>query len=186
MKTCSRCKVEQDKSCFNKRSVSSDGLHQYCKSCVRELNTGYRSKVSAEEIEKKRLYNKEYSRVFSRTLRGKAQRMFHQAKKRAAKSGIDFEIDIQFIEDALNVGVCQVTGIKFVIDQDSCERASSRDVQISPFTPSIDRIDCTKGYTKDNCQFVIYMYNTCKNTFTDEDVKFFCTTYVNKLNEEAT
>jgi hypothetical protein len=31
--------------------------------------------------------------------------------------------------------------------------------KISPYAPSLDRIDCRKGYTKDNVRIVVYALN---------------------------
>jgi hypothetical protein len=39
--------------------------------------------------------------------------------------------------------------------------------------PSLDRIDSSKPYLKDNVQVVVYMYNVCKGEFSQEDVMLF-------------
>src|SRR5688572_542367 len=46
-KVCISCKLPKDISLFHKRSSEEDGLHCYCKSCIKEKN-----KVSAERIRK--------------------------------------------------------------------------------------------------------------------------------------
>jgi len=38
------------------------------------------------------------------------------------------------------------------------------------FCPSLDRVDSSKGYTKDNVQLVCRIYNTAKGNGTKEDV----------------
>jgi hypothetical protein len=43
-------------------------------------------------------------------------------------------------------------------------RASAR----SPFSPSIDRIIPTLGYTKGNCRFILHALNALKGSGTDE------------------
>ena len=40
----------------------------------------------------------------------------------------------------------------------------------SLFLPSIDRINSKIGYTKENCQMVIFGYNSAKNMNAHEDV----------------
>lgn len=47
-------------------------------------------------------------------------------------------------------------------------------------TLSIDRIDSTKWYTKDNIQIVCYMYNVMKSTFTDSECLSFANALVKK------
>jgi len=44
----------------------------------------------------------------------------------------------------------------------------------SPWKPSLDRIDNTKGYVEGNVRFVVSMANMCRNKFDDEDVISFC------------
>lgn len=38
MKTCSKCNLPQDKSCFSKRAKAKDGLKSHCKICDRLYN----------------------------------------------------------------------------------------------------------------------------------------------------
>jgi len=44
----------------------------------------------------------------------------------------------------------------------------------SPFRPSIDRIDVTKGYTESNCRVMWVIENYARHVFTDEQVWEFC------------
>ncbi|MFK5948397.1 MAG: hypothetical protein QM500_06470 [Methylococcales bacterium] len=41
---------------------------------------------------------------------------------------------------------------------------------VGQWSPSIDRIDNTKGYTKDNCRIVVWMFNLAKNNYKDTDL----------------
>lgn len=43
----------------------------------------------------------------------------------------------------------------------------------NPFKISPDRIDNTKGYTKENTQFVVWIYNQMKGNFTQEEADIF-------------
>lgn len=40
--------------------------------------------------------------------------------------------------------------------------------------PSLDRVDCTKGYVPGNVRFVTVMANYCRNRFEDKDLIGFC------------
>lgn len=62
---------------------------------------------------------------------------------------------------------CEVTGFPFELTEVTA-RGKKR-----PFIPSPDRIDNTKPYHPDNVQFVVFMYNTMKSTFDNEDVARF-------------
>lgn len=55
---------------------------------------------------------------------------------------------------------CEVTGVDLVL--------SNRN--FNPYTASIDRIDPSKGYTKDNVRIVCLIYNYCKNRFNEDTV----------------
>ena len=53
----------------------------------------------------------------------------------------------------------------------------------SPFSPSLDRVDSSLGYISGNVEIVAYMYNCCKNRFTDAEVRTFASHMHNKLEE---
>ncbi len=48
------------------------------------------------------------------------------------------------------------------------------------FSPSIDRIDSSKGYTPDNCQFVLWAINVFKGDGTLEEMYEIATALINK------
>lgn len=86
-------------------------------------------------------------------------RLWNSAKSRARKSGLEVSITTDWVEERIQRGVCEVSGLPFVLTADR-----------SPFAPSLDRIDNTKGYTEDNTQVVVWMYNAAKHVFTANDV----------------
>lgn len=65
-------------------------------------------------------------------------------------------------------GLCKATGIPLESSQ-----ANSK-VYSSPWTITVDRIDSSKGYMRDNVQLVCYMYNSAKNRWTHEEVLTMC------------
>lgn len=74
-------------------------------------------------------------------------------RKRSEYKNIPFDLDKEWLEKKLSLGRCETTGIGF----------SGNTVPFcDPFVPSIDRIDCNKGYTKNNCQVVVQIYNIAK------------------------
>ncbi len=42
---------------------------------------------------------------------------------------------------------------------------------LNPYYPAIDRIDSSKGYTKDNCQLVLSIFNMLKLNYDEVTVK---------------
>jgi len=58
-----------------------------------------------------------------------------------------------------NPGYCEITGLPFSLDGG-----------ISPYSPSLDRIDNTRGYVQDNCRYILNGINALKGTGTDMDI----------------
>ena len=85
--------------------------------------------------------------------------LLNRSKRSAIKKNFVYELDRDWLDKQLAAGTCSQTGLEFVYESNS------------PYTPSIDRIDSSKGYTKDNCQIVCNIYNFAKNIWDDETVK---------------
>jgi len=88
----------------------------------------------------------------------RAYRMWNNARQRSKAKGHEFSISLDWVKERLTAGACEVTGIPF-------DHSFSR-----IWSPSLDRIDNTQGYTPDNTRMVVFIYNSAKNTGTDSDV----------------
>lgn len=102
-------------------------------------------------------------------LKIRCQRLYGNAQKRAKHNGWpppDFTSE--WIEAKIINGVCEATGIPFDLTTRRTEVHAS-----NPWVPSLDRIDSSKPYLKNNVQVVVYMYNVCKGEFAHEDVVLF-------------
>jgi len=88
--------------------------------------------------------------------------LYSASKLRAKKRGMDFDLTPAWVADRLHNGVCEVTGLPFDFVTEDDKR--------NPYAPSIDRKDSRRGYTQDNCQMVIWMYNAAKGEGADDDV----------------
>lgn len=73
-------------------------------------------------------------------------------------------------------GLCPLTGWR-MINPITINRVPP----LSPRRASVDRIDSSKGYTKENIRFVCWMVQMAKHSFTDKEVIKFCQAVV--LNE---
>mgnify|MGYP001600285305 CR=1 FL=1 len=87
-------------------------------------------------------------------------RWFTNIRARAKKKGLGFDLDPSWLLTRLKAtgGKCEQTGIKL---------SPPNNGPLSPWSTSLDRIDSSKGYTKDNVQIVCWSYNVAKSTFTD-------------------
>lgn len=94
----------------------------------------------------------------NKKIEGKISRL----RKRAKKMNMDFDLTMVWMREKIeNTNRCEVTNILF--------DNTIFDNGVNPWYPSIDRIDSSKGYTKDNCQVVVMIYNLAKGEW-DEDV----------------
>ena len=101
----------------------------------------------------------------------RAQRLHGNAQKRAKANGwplLDF--DSLWIEEKIRAGACEVTGIPFDLNTQVSNSVHAK----NPWVPSIDRVDSSKPYARDNVQIVVYMYNVCKAEFDHDAVVKFC------------
>jgi len=101
----------------------------------------------------------------------RAQRLYGNAQKRAKAEGWPQpDFNSLWLEEKILNGACEVTGIPF----DLVSQATSTVHAKNPWVPSLDRIDSTRPYLKDNVQLVVYMYNVCKAEFSHAEVAKFC------------
>jgi len=106
-------------------------------------------------------------RKYLRTPKGRAYNLRRGAKTRARKYNIDFALTHNFIYQKMLKGKCEVTGIPFILIN---EETYGKHNTITPYAPTLDRIDPKKGYVRENVQMVIGMYNTAKHNWHHEDV----------------
>lgn len=102
--------------------------------------------------------------------------VYQGAKSRAKKKGKDFNITLEFLYNLLKNQdyKCIMTGIPLQASKGGKD----------PYVISIDRIDSSKGYTKDNVALVTTIYNTCKNHYSIDNVIELCKGFIktNKIN----
>jgi hypothetical protein len=90
------------------------------------------------------------------------QHLLCGARDRAKTKGIEFTLTKEWAL-ATYTGRCAVTGYPFEL------RPFRGKTGARSLSPSIDRIDPDKGYTPDNCRFVLWAVNAFK--FTSSDVE---------------
>lgn len=102
-------------------------------------------------------------------LREMLRKAVHRSRSRATDIGRDCEITLDYVLDMYEAqeGRCAVSGLKF-------DPHPSRDGRANPFRPSIDRIDCAKGYTPDNVRLVLVAVNCGRADFPDETYIQIC------------
>lgn len=136
---------------------NEDNLRDWCIECGKERSR----KSSRERNQNFRSKNPQYFLDNARSNRraNPKQTLFNRAKRRAAKKGFVFTITVDDIPDIPEV--CPVLGFK--LEFGSREDRSS--------SPSLDRIDNTKGYVPGNLQVISYRANQLKSDGTIEEFK---------------
>lgn len=94
-------------------------------------------------------------------LENRASCLLKRAKHYAKKRKEPFDLTHEWIQERLDTGVCEVTGLPFTI------ASGPR----SPWTPSLDQINPREGYTQKNCRVVVWIYNTAKQNWSDAEVR---------------
>jgi len=90
-----------------------------------------------------------------------AMRAFSFMVTRAKKDGREVMSKDEFLELWRgSYGMCELTRIRF-----SAQRMKGCTKR--PWMPSVDRRDCSKGYTADNCRLVCVAVNLALNEFGD-------------------
>jgi hypothetical protein len=102
--------------------------------------------------------------------KNKVSTMWHNAKKRALKNNLEFTIkpsDIVIPEKCPILNVVLVAG-------------RGKDYL---FTPTLDRVDITKGYTIENTKVISMLANSMKNSATREQLEIFCKNILKYMDE---
>ena len=112
---------------------------------------------------KARYENSKHYDKYIDTFNGWSARILARIKHRAKAKGIEYNLDLNWYRNKLKTMKCEVTGLNFA---DNFWGKG----KISPYTPTIDKKDPSLGYTKENCQIVVWIYNAAKQNFTHNDV----------------
>ncbi len=153
-KLCLSCNNELNIENFYSDKTSSDGLQTYCKKC-QSIKTY--SNLSKFEPFMSNLYRD----------------VKNNAKKRDIK--VDITLDDMFHVYDIQEGKCIYSGIKMTHNKIPSEKDKDLRVQTTnPYNISVDRIDSTKGYTKDNIQLVTVSVNHMKWNLKESDFLEMC------------
>lgn len=91
----------------------------------------------------------------------RAIEMLSNAKYSANKKNVPFDLDIEFIRNKLDAGICELTGLTFNLEPLDGGRQN-------PYTASMDRISPELGYVKDNVRMILWALNAAFNSYGEE------------------
>lgn len=145
VRICKGCKIEKPLSEFYENLESMEGHLLQCKECCKRYQKDYRERTPKEHRSKS---HKKWRLV------NRASALLTIARFRAKQKGLEFTLTKEDIEPKIKCGICELTGICF-----NLKNGKTWD------SPSIDRIDSAKGYTKDNVRVVLYCVNVMANVW---------------------
>lgn len=142
---CSCCKENLALDQFGRNRANRCGLQSECKSC--------RSR-------------KDYGSLPVRVIKG--------CRTRAAKLHLEFDLDLVFLINlnTKQAGLCAVSGIPLAWDKVS--RCKGQQRICSTDRVSVDRINCHRGYTKDNVRLVTETINRMRGRLSDDELLEIC------------
>ena len=171
-KACSVCKAFKPLSEFHRRGDRSDGLATECKLCNAERGRRQYQLHREQRIASQKQYYEQHKgpalsakrRTYSMT-KGWTIQLISSARKRAAKAGLAFDLDREFLEAlwTKQEGLCHCLGVPMV------RSTQNRD----PQRPSLDRLDPKCGYTRDNVVLTTQFANMGRNVASEERMHSF-------------
>jgi hypothetical protein len=141
-KQCNKCKQIKSIDLFCSKKGNRDGKNSICKECI---------KLKKNTLESRKSVN-------SHNLKIKDKIMLRNAKQRAKIYNLEINIEV---EDIIIPDTCPVLGIP--ISNNGCHNNFN--------SPTLDRIDNTKGYVKGNVCVISRRANTIKSCGTIEEHK---------------
>lgn len=174
-KSCGCLNKELIKKRNLERAENKIGICEWCKKPFSFKTSLHNKKTCSKECKRKydlELIRKRGKRDFKHIL----MLLLNSAKTRAKSKKQEFDLDLEYLLTLFNSngGRCNVTNIKFVI---STKKGNK---QRSPWSVSLDRIDSSRGYIKNNVQLVCLMYNLCKSHWCQSEVVEFATALLSK------
>ena len=143
-KKCSTCLVEKPIQDFTRNKNQPSGYMCYCKACNNERNKRYRRDTNNVSRACKRVYG--------------------YLSRRVKDKGLEVDFASDFLEELyfLQSGVCAYTGDKMSLEAGL------------PSTLSVDRLDSSIGYTKDNVRLVTWEVNNAKQSRSMDEFILLC------------
>lgn len=180
MKECKKCKKLKTLSNFYKSVSTYKGkvycyYQSKCSKCTNKDREVYRKEYTKNNKDKVRKWDKEAKKrirsnpekVKKISLQKRASRertlqhlLWKRAKSRALKKGYEFNL---LEEDIIIPDKCPILNIPLFPGTKNNYKNS----------PTIDRINNSKGYTKDNIRIISMLANTMKNSASIEELKLF-------------
>lgn len=152
---CSLCKTLKPLDSFqnDKKNKNRQEKHYWCTQCF----------IAKQKQQK---YYASESKMISRLI--ESSKVLAKTRGKNNKDRGEFDIDRKFIQNLIKTqdNKCAISGMDFVWEYNNSKKVS------------IDRIDCNKGYTKDNVRLVCQQVNMAINEFNLQNFFDMCLSVV--------
>jgi hypothetical protein len=143
-KRCPKCGIVKDDNQFAKDRSKKSGLSSHCKQC-------------------KGIETKQYE--INNPMMNQTNAMVRGARDRAKAKNLPFDIDHEYIRSIIP-SRCPIFGVKL----EWSARRGNKSAPL-PNSPSLDRIDPTRGYVKGNVWIISHKANCIKSNASHEELK---------------
>jgi hypothetical protein len=160
---------EESRECINcgktwivevKNNASHSRTKYFCCDCNEKLSNKEKTQILRLKLEG--FHEKEKAQRRASYKRNHIHNIVANARERALAYGYEFDIQDS---DIVIPERCPLLNVPFILG----EKGNYE------YTPTIDRIDNSKGYTKDNIWIITKKANAMKNSASFEELNTFCT-----------
>jgi hypothetical protein len=153
-KACTQCGIVKPLSEFPRKSASRDGRSACCRICTRKQQKEFR------DSGKQAKYHRDNPHV------RQLSTMVANSRRRAKEKNLDHNIDVAYLR-SICPSHCPYLGVKL-----RWEVQDGLGMKAKAFhnSPSLDRIDGSKGYVRGNVAIVSYRANTIKQDATEQEL----------------
>lgn len=143
-----------------------------------ELARQARKKITPEQKKEIYLKNKERHRAQKADPKYFGTKECRALRDRAKYKELKFNLTPKYLQKLFDncEGKCSVTKLPF-------DMQMGKGKNRNPFRPSVDRIDSSKGYVKNNVQIVLAVVNTMKMDYTDDILHPVIRAWCNRIEE---
>lgn len=157
-KICIRCHINKPLLSFTVNNATKTGLAAHCRECDAAASKRQKEK----DPEKVRAYSRKYTASKRLDFQYRLQMLVNASKQRALLKNREHSITVNDLIALWPIdGNCPVFGFPLQFNSGGFRETS----------PSVDRIDSTKGYTLDNIQILSWKANRIKSYATVEELE---------------
>ena len=104
-----------------------------------------------------------------------AETILTSCKGSAKRRGQNCQLTLEDVQEMFATMTCSVTGVPLLLEY-------TGEGSKNPWYPSVDRLDCSKGYTRDNVRAVCWAFNQARGDWPDSVVEQWVKALASRLD----